>query len=68
MGRLGLADADATPELFGLVCYHAQQAAEKALKATLVARGLPFPYVHNLITLCKSAELARLTTAMLRGT
>lgn len=29
-------------------CYHAQQAAEKALKAVLVARGTEPPYTHDL--------------------
>lgn len=31
--------------------YHAQQAAEKALKALLVARGVPFKKVHDLVAL-----------------
>jgi len=29
-------------------CFHAQQAAEKALKACLVARGTEPPYTHDL--------------------
>lgn len=29
-------------------CFHAQQAAEKALKAVLVARGMEPPYTHDL--------------------
>ena len=29
-------------------CFHAQQAAEKALKAVLVARGTEPPYTHDL--------------------
>ena len=29
-------------------CFHAQQAAEKALKALLVARGTEPPYTHDL--------------------
>lgn len=36
-------------------CFHTQQAAEKALKAWLVASGKPFPFVHDLgklLTLC----------------
>lgn len=33
------------------ICFHAQQAAEKALKALLIARGIPFPWTHNLRTL-----------------
>jgi HEPN domain-containing protein len=30
------------------LCFHAQQAAEKALKATYLGRGWTFPYVHDL--------------------
>jgi HEPN domain-containing protein len=33
------------------LCFHAQQAAEKALKAVLIARGIPFPKTHNIKTL-----------------
>lgn len=29
-------------------CFHAQQAAEKSLKAVLVARGIDFPRTHSL--------------------
>ncbi len=32
-------------------CYHAQQAAEKYLKALLVARGVEFPKTHDLVIL-----------------
>ena len=32
-------------------CYHAQQAAEKAFKAALVARGAEPPFIHNLVAL-----------------
>ena len=32
-------------------CFHAQQAAEKALKAALVAKGVPFPHTHDLARL-----------------
>ena len=32
-------------------CFHAQQAAEKALKAVLVARGVEPPFIHNLVAL-----------------
>ena len=38
------------------LCFHAQQAAEKAIKAVLLHRGIRFPYVHDireLITLLK---------------
>ena len=33
------------------VCYHAQQAVEKLLKATLLNRGVKFPKTHDLIVL-----------------
>src|SRR3972149_5895678 len=32
-------------------CFHAQQAAEKALKAVLVAQGAEPPFIHNLVAL-----------------
>lgn len=30
------------------LCYQAQQAAEKAIKALLITREAPFPFVHDL--------------------
>ncbi len=33
------------------LCFHAQQAAEKALKAVLVANSIPIPRTHNLTML-----------------
>ena len=30
------------------LCYHAQQAAEKALKAVLIAAQIDIPYTHNI--------------------
>ena len=33
------------------LCFEAQQAAEKAIKATLIRLGLEFPYVHDLARL-----------------
>jgi HEPN domain-containing protein len=30
------------------LCFHAQQAAEKSIKAVLRAHGIPFPKTHNL--------------------
>ena len=33
------------------LCYNAQQAAEKAIKAVLVKSGKEFPYSHNLARL-----------------
>lgn len=62
-------DADSPARL---VCWHAQQAAEKALKAALIIEGIGFPRTHNLVALRASlpsplaekmdiAELAELT-------
>jgi HEPN domain-containing protein len=33
------------------LCFHAQQTAEKALKAVLVFHSVPFPKTHNIRTL-----------------
>lgn len=47
--------------LFEDLCFDAQQAAEKALKAALVHRKIPFPRTHdiaNLLTLLHSAGTA----------
>ncbi|WP_258005010.1 HEPN domain-containing protein [Salinibacter ruber] len=33
------------------LCFDAQQAAEKALKALCIERGIEFPYVHDLARL-----------------
>ncbi len=36
-----------------LVCFHGQQAVEKALKAVLAARGVEFPFIHDISGLAK---------------
>ncbi|MCX6690568.1 MAG: HEPN domain-containing protein [Methanoregula sp.] len=33
------------------LCYQAQQAAEKAIKAVFIARALPLPHIHDLLDL-----------------
>ena len=33
------------------LCFDAQQAAEKAIKAVMIKRGIGFPYVHDLARL-----------------
>jgi HEPN domain-containing protein len=38
------------------VCFHAQQAAEKALKAVLVSWRIDFPYTHDIKGLLRIAE------------
>ena len=48
-GALALAKAPKTDDiLFEDLCYEAQQAAEKALKAALVFRGRAFRFTHDL--------------------
>ena len=37
-------------------CFHAQQAAEKFLKAYLVSKGVDFPFTHNLARLLDLCE------------
>lgn len=36
-----------------IICYHCEQAAEKLLKAVLVAADIEPPKTHDLIQLCK---------------
>ena len=38
------------------LCFDAQQAAEKAIKAVLIYRGVRFPYSHDLAELLTLAE------------
>lgn len=37
--------------LFRMVCYHAQQAVEKVLKAILIEHEIDFPRTHNILDL-----------------
>jgi HEPN domain-containing protein len=54
--RLGRLGADDPAVLREQVCFHAQQAAEKALKAVLLSREIEFPYTHDIKGLLKIAE------------
>lgn len=45
---LAVPDAPLSP-----ICFHAQQAAEKAIKALLTANGRPFPKTHHLPTVVR---------------
>ena len=58
--RSDLALAQARPEGVYLedLCFHAQQAAEKAIKALLIRNGIQFPYVHDLAALLTRLERA----------
>lgn len=40
------------------LCFEAQQAAEKAIKAVMIRRGIEFPYVHDLARLLSLLEAA----------
>ncbi len=42
------------------LCFAAQQAAEKAVKAVLLREGVEFPYVHDITALLAHAERAGL--------
>lgn len=44
--------------LFEDLCFNAQQAAEKALKAACLAQGLDFPKTHSLVHLMDILEMA----------
>jgi HEPN domain-containing protein len=35
------------------LCFHAQQAAEKALKAVLILKNVEFPFTHDIASLIK---------------
>ena len=37
-------------------CFHAQQAAEKAIKSVMILRGIEFPYTHDLSRLLSILE------------
>ena len=56
VAELLAADADVPGRI---ACFHAQQAAEKALKAALVASGTPFRKTHDVVVLAglTAAEL-----------
>jgi len=47
---------DASLPLPEIAAYHAQQAAEKALKAFLTARSTPFRRTHDLVELQQQCE------------
>ncbi len=46
MAQLALAE-----KMYNQVCFHAQQAAEKALKAFIIASGEATPHTHKLVDL-----------------
>jgi HEPN domain-containing protein len=40
------------------LCFEAQQAAEKSIKAVLIDRGIEFPFIHDLLRLLRLLEEA----------
>ena len=51
-GDLYFAEGSDRPDaLREILCYHAQQAAEKSIKALLLAKKIEFPCTHNIKTL-----------------
>jgi len=46
--RVAERELAAEPPAFAAVCFHAQQAVEKAMKALLVNFGVDFPRTHDL--------------------
>lgn len=60
--RSNLERARAGAQLSGVyledLCFDAQQAAEKAIKAVFVHSGIAFPYVHDLVALLTLLERA----------
>lgn len=53
---LTLSAAKTPGVLFEDLCYQAQQAAEKSLKAVFVARKIPYPYTHDINALLSGLE------------
>jgi HEPN domain-containing protein len=56
MARMAV-DHDVLPEQ---ICFHEQQAEEKALKAVLLFAGIDFPYSHDLEGLLDTLEEAQI--------
>jgi HEPN domain-containing protein len=54
--NLSLAQAENTGVVLEDLCYEAQQAAEKAVKAVFIHRGARFPYTHDLEQLLQLLE------------
>ena len=48
LAKRGKDDPDILPQQ---VCFHAQQAVEKALKAVLLAKNVDFPLTHDIVEL-----------------
>ncbi len=65
VSNLALAKAEGQDVYLEDLCFNAQQAAEKAIKAVLISRAVKFPYVHDiaqLLTLLEESGLEILQT------
>lgn len=63
LARLALTLATGIP--YRLLAFHAQQCAEKYLKAYLVSAGVDFPYTHNIRRLRELCEASAGWTGVL---
>jgi HEPN domain-containing protein len=54
--NLAMAQSDNTGVVLEDLCYEAQQAAEKAVKAVFILRRETFPYIHDLHKLLQLLE------------
>ncbi len=58
----------AAGQAFDTACFHAQQAAEKCIKAYLTAYEIEFPFIHNLeklVELCAQRDASFLSVKAL---
>jgi HEPN domain-containing protein len=54
--KLALLAANYPQIIAGQVCFHAQQAAEKSIKAAMLLQGIEFPLTHDIEELLEIAE------------
>jgi HEPN domain-containing protein len=59
MSNLALAKSKIPGTYLEDLCFEAQQAAEKAIKAVMIRRNIEFPYVHDLARLLSMLEETR---------
>ncbi len=52
--KRSLEEAKSDPGQIDIACFHAQQCAEKYIKAVLVIKGIVFSKIHDLFDLAKS--------------
>ena len=58
---LTLASTKTPGVLYEDLCFQAQQAAEKAIKAVFVSRKIPYPYTHDINALLSGLDQHNLT-------